>query len=225
MKKLLIITMILIVSLFTGCSNRNYTPDSWSKVEPKGDASVFLRGAYVNAEEVHKKLESAGFEILADYESIRDGITVVFTNETLKKEASKPNRAHIATMRIFVDKKEQMISITNPVYFGKAYMQEDYNFKIFDKIKINLHKLFPGLVHSANAREYKNIDDFNVGIAFPKYEDFKTIAKDSNKNLLQKFKDYDSGSNIVYILNLSKGTTIVGYDISKKAKRSIKKYG
>jgi hypothetical protein len=40
----------------------------------------------------------------------------------LKKEASRPTRAHAAVLRLFVDEKAKTISITNPIYFGKAFM-------------------------------------------------------------------------------------------------------
>ncbi|MDQ7068832.1 MAG: hypothetical protein Q9M40_13200 [Sulfurimonas sp.] len=95
------------------------------------EISTYLVGDYINVTSAKEKLSSAGFEVVAEYKSVKDGITLIFTNEALKKEASKPKRGHIAVLRLFVDNKEKMISFTNPIYFGKAFMQDEYNAKVF----------------------------------------------------------------------------------------------
>jgi len=50
---------------------------------------------------------------------------------TSSAEASKPNRAYVAVLRLFIDHKENMISITNPIYFGRAFTQDKYNNQLF----------------------------------------------------------------------------------------------
>jgi len=59
---------------------------------------------------------------------------LVFTNAALKAEAAKPGRAYATVSRLFIDEKEKMISFTNPVYFGKAFMQDDYNHAVFNGV-------------------------------------------------------------------------------------------
>jgi hypothetical protein len=81
------------------------------------DVSAYLTGEHMTVKDARKKLKSVGYQILTTYESVKDGHTIVFTNDRLKAEGAKPKRAHAAVLRLFVDDKEQMISITNPLYF------------------------------------------------------------------------------------------------------------
>ena len=60
------------------------------------DISTYLIGEYVDVASAKEKLLKAGFEVIAEYKSVKDGITIIFTNEALKLEASKPKRANAA---------------------------------------------------------------------------------------------------------------------------------
>lgn len=79
---------------------------------------------------------------------MKDGTTIVFTSEMLKREAAKEGRAHTAVLRLFVDKKDKIISFTNPLYFGKAFMQNDYKDAVFRAEYDAINKEFRGLKDS-----------------------------------------------------------------------------
>ena len=95
---------------------------SVSTVNASEEVSAYLQGSYIDVDTAKQKLTDAGFEVIASYAPVKKGTTLVFTNNALKTEGAKPRRAHAAILRMFVDEKEKAISITNPVYFGKAFM-------------------------------------------------------------------------------------------------------
>ncbi|MBC8237977.1 MAG: hypothetical protein H8E76_07075, partial [Helicobacteraceae bacterium] len=112
------------------------------------DISAYLVGGHMDVNDARKKLKSVGYQVLVTYNSVKDGQTIVFTNDVLKAQAAKEKRAHAAVLRLFVDNQEKTISITNPVYFGRAFMQDDYNENVFNAELEKLSGAFPGLTGS-----------------------------------------------------------------------------
>jgi len=106
-----------------------------------GRISINLIGDYIDVQEVKKRLKSANFDILAvvSLDKKRDLISVVFTNDTLKKMASKSGREFLGTLRVLIDKKEKKMAITNPLYLSKAFLQKDFDkesaMRVLDSIK------------------------------------------------------------------------------------------
>lgn len=196
-----------------------------SSGEPSGDVSAYLQGNYISAQDAQAKLKDAGFEVLATYESVKEGETVVFTCPTLKKEAAKPNRANIAVMRLFVDSQEKTISFTNPVYFGKAFMQKDYNHASFAAVKSKIEKAFAGLKNSDDKMEFDDLAGFHFTIGMPYYEDIEVLGEGSNSELIEKLKNYKKGKQVAFELKIDDDTTLFGYEIGRGTKRFVKKIG
>ena len=198
-----------------------------SAAEPKDDAviSTYLQGEYISAKDVETKLSESGFEVVTTFKSIKKGKTVIFTCPTLKKEAAKANRASIAVMRVFVDEQEQSISITNPVYFGKAYMQKDYNHETFSKVKAKIESTFAGLKGSEDSMEYDDLSGYHFTLGMPYYEDTQELGEASNADLIDKLKSYKKGKLLVFELEIDADTTLVGYKIGRGTERFAKKIG
>ncbi|SFV58144.1 hypothetical protein MNB_SM-4-1595 [hydrothermal vent metagenome] len=187
--------------------------------------STYLVGEYMSASSAEAKLKSAGFEIIANYKSIKKGTTIVFTDAALKTEGAKPGRSNIAVMRLFVDKQEKMISITNPVYFGKAFMQEEYNHAIFNAELEKINKAFPGLTKSKDAWDFDGLADYHFMISMPYYKDIDVVGKGTNEELLAKAKSHKKGKGFIFELKLSETSTLVGYALSKRTSKFVKKIG
>ncbi|MDD5157663.1 hypothetical protein [Sulfurimonas sp.] len=224
MKKLLTILFGAFVLTFFGWAG-NSTEAQASSGEPSGEVSAYLQGAYISVADAQSKLNAAGFEVISTFESVKDGKTIVFTCPTLKKEAAKPNRANIAAMRLFVDDKEKTISLTNPLYFGKAYMQKDYNHATFAAVKAKLEKAFPGLKDSEDKMKFKDLAGFHFTIGMPYYEDAKVLGEGNNADLLAKLKAYKGGKDFAFELKISNDTTLVGYGVGAGTKRFVDKIG
>jgi len=193
--------------------------------EPSGNISTYLQGAYMPVKDVEAKLTSAGFEVVTTFKSIKKGKTVLFTCPTLKKEAAKSGRASIAVMRVFVDEKEQSLSITNPIYFGKAYMQKDYDHASFAKVKAKIEAVFTGLKGSKDKMEFDDLGGFHFMMGMPYYEDTEVLGQGTNSELIGKLKSYKKGKNFVFELEIDSDTTLVGYKIGRGTERFAKKIG
>ena len=210
MKKVLITCFMLLVSM--------------SSLHAK-EISTYLVGKYVDANSAKEKLTHAGFDVLAEYKSVKDGVTLVFTDEALKKEASKPKRAHAAILRLFVDKKEKMISITNPIYFGKAFMQDEYNAKVYEKELATLQATFTNLKGSVDKLDEDDISGYHFMMGMPYYEDANELGEGATAELLAKVQNYKKGKNVLFTLKLSNESYLIGYDLAKRTKKFVKKIG
>ena len=185
------------------------------------DVSAYLTGEHMDAKSARQKLKSVGYEILATYDSVKDGKTIVFTNETLKAEGAKPKRAHAAVLRLFVDDAEQMISITNPVYFGRAFMQDDYNENVFNAELEKLSGAFAGLTGSADVLDADDISGFHFMMAMPYYEDEDELGEGGQADLISKAQ----GKNVIFELKLSDNSTLIGYELSEETKKFVETIG
>jgi len=189
------------------------------------DVNTYLVGSYVSVADAKAKLESAGYTVVATYAPVKKGTTIVFTDAALQAEAAHTGRAHAAVLRMFVDDKEQTISITNPIYFGKAFMQDDFKLSVFQNQLKTLNATFPGLKPSVDTLNFDKLAGFHFMIGMPYYEDADKLGEGTNEALLAKAKKYKKGKLFLYELKLSNGTTLVGYDLSKRTKKFVKKIG
>ena len=187
--------------------------------------SAYLEGSFVDVKTAESKLNEVGFEVIATYSPVKDGTTIIFTNSALKAEAAKPKRAHAAILRLFIDEKEQRISFTNPIYFGKAFMQDDYNEDVFEAQLKKINSAFANLKNSADNLEFDDIAGFHFMMGMPYYEDPYELSEASNDELLAKAKGYKKGKLLIFELKLSDKSTLLGYEIGKKTKKFIKKTG
>jgi hypothetical protein len=189
------------------------------------EVSAYLQGSHIDVDTAKQKLADAGFEVIASYAPVKKGTTLVFTNSALKTEAAKPKRAHAAVLRLFIDDKEKKISFTNPIYFGKAFMQDEYNHSVFNTQLEAINKAFPGLSGSEDKMEFDDLEDFHFMFGMPYYQEADELKEDSNDNLLASLKDYKKGKLLIFELKLSDNSTLVGYDLGKRTKKFIKKIG
>ncbi|DAB30986.1 MAG TPA: hypothetical protein CFH84_01085 [Sulfurimonas sp. UBA12504] len=189
------------------------------------DVSTYLVGDYVDVETAKNKLSTTGYEIVASYESVKDGVTIVFTNSALKSEAAKPGRAHAAVLRLFVDAQEKKISLTNPLYFGKAFMQDDYNEAVFNEQFETLSAVFTGLQESADKMDADNLAGYHFMMGMPYYSDVDELSNGEAADLLQKVNSYKDGKFVVFTLKISDEKYLVGYDLDNRTKKFVEKIG
>jgi hypothetical protein len=189
-----------------------------------GRVSAYLHAAYMTPEEVETKLEDAGFEVITSYKVDRKGFatSVIFTNEAIKKEAEKKGRGFAGAMHITVDKKDQLISITNPIYQLRAYMQDEYDKKLAEDTLINLRAAFKDVKNTREMVKFSALANFQFMEGMPKYNDMVIIQKASNAELLDKAK---KSKRLVYQLDLGNGKTVVGLELGRKTSKFVKKTG
>lgn len=225
MKKLLALLFSAAVLSFSGCADKATQAEAGAIPEPTGDMSTYLQGAHMSVADAQAKLAAGGFEVVTTYESVKDGHTIIFTCPSLKKQAALPNRANIAVLKLFVDDEAKTISLTNPVYFGKAYMQQDYNHAVFSAVTAKLEKVFPGLTPSADKMEFGKLASYHFTLGMPYYEDVEILGEGTNEELIGKLKAFKKGKDLAYEVKISDDTTLVGYGLGTGTKRFVTKIG
>lgn len=189
------------------------------------DVSTYLIGSYMKANEAKAKLVESGFDVIASYASVKKGTTIVFTNDALKAEGKKEGRAHASVLRMFVDDKEKMISITNPLYFGAAFMQDDYEAAVFQTQLDTINNAFPSLTGSMDKIDSSDLSSYNFMFGMPHYEDADALGEGTQSSLLAQARAYKKGKLLVFELKLSETSTLLGYDLGKRTKKFVKKIG
>lgn len=227
MRKLLTLIVSFAIITLSGCSiSETSTASDFSTLEGT-NVPAYLIGEYVDVATAKEKLKNAGFEVLATYKPVRNGRTIVFTNEALKKEAAKPGHAYAAVVRLFIDAQEKKISFTNPIYFGKAFMQEKYNHEVFSGVVEAITKAFDGLKPSKDALAFDKLAKYQFMIGLPDYEDVILLGSKNatTADAIAKAKRYKHGKAILFELRLSQKSTLLGYDLGRRTKRFVKKIG
>ena len=213
----------------------NYIPHSFDKRQKakksthtrigqtySGRISAYLRGKYMDVAAVEEKLKTSGFKHLSSAPVNKKGdlISVVFTNDALISIASKENKGFMATLRVLVDTKEKTISITNPLYLAKAFMQKEFNEKATKKILDTLIIQFPGLTNSKDALKFQLLPQYQFMNGMPKYNNMIEVA--SGSDLLERVK---GNKRLVFTQKLENGSTLIGIELRKRTRKFTKKIG
>jgi len=187
-----------------------------------GRISVNLIGDLIKTKDAKDKLKKAGFEIVKVYHlnKKRSLVSIVFTNDTLKKLASKKGRGFAGTLRLLIDKKDKIYAITNPMYIIKAFLQDDFNKKSAEKILTSITKEFTGLKDSLDKFKFQGLPKYQFMNGMPFYKDMVEVG--NGADLLDKVKN---NKRIAFILPLDKDSTLVGVKLSKRTKKFPKKIG
>jgi hypothetical protein len=188
----------------------------------KGRISAYLRGELMDVQTATEKLKNAGFEVIATLplDKKKKLISIVFTNADLKKMASKENRGYMGTLRLLIDPKNKQISITNPLYLGKAMLQNDLNEEEAKKILTVLNKEFSGLKNSLDKLKFQLLPKYQFMKGMPYYGDNMVVAR--GDNLLAKLK---KNKRVVFELKLENGSTLIGVKLGKRTRKFPKRIG
>jgi len=189
-----------------------------------GRVSAYLHAPLLSKSDVVAKLKSAGFTILTTYKVDKKGYatSIVFTNEALIKAASKSNKGFASALHITVDKKDKLISITNPIYLLGAFLQDGYDKALAQKTLQTLRDTFSNLENSDEMMKFRILKHYQFMSGMPKYEDMQTIKKAPTATLLAKAK---KSKKFVYQIDLLNGAHIVGVKLGKRTSKFIKKIG
>ncbi len=188
----------------------------------QGRISAYLRGKFMDVKTVEEKLKAAGFEIITTVPVNKKGtlLSVVFTDKSLVSMASKENRGFMASLRVLVDTKEKTISITNPIYMAKGFLQNDYDEKSAKKILDKLITQFPDMSNSKDLLKFQLLAKYQFMNGMPYYENMIEVA--SGDDLLETIKD---NKKVVFTQTLENGSTLIGIKLGKRTRKFTKKIG
>ncbi len=199
----------------------------YSSLLASDDINSYLYGRYMDVEDVSTKLKENGFDVIAAYRINKkiDSTTLIFTNSIMKKQASKKGRGFAGVLRILIDKERDRISIMNPLYFQRAFLQKDYNEASAKKMLVSLENAFGKLKLSEEKLDEDDLAGYHFMMSMPYYEDSIVVGEGNTVELLEKLNKYKKGKNYVFDVKLSDSSYLVGYKLSKRTSKFVKKIG
>ncbi len=186
--------------------------------------AAYLQAPLMSKKDAAAKLESAGFTVLSTYKVDKKGkvTSIVFADTKLVSAASKPTRGFAAALRLLVDEKNGQISITNPVYIQKAFMQDEYDEAFALETLSRLRNAFEGLQNSKDVVKFIRLPRYKFMNSMPVYEDTIVVGKGTNASLLAKAH---ASKKVIFEQKLDNGSILLGVQLSKRTKKFVKKTG
>ncbi len=199
------------------------TPSKAGYIE-KEFISAYLRGPLATAAQVKADLKNAGFEVLGTHDIDKKGdlTSITFTCPSLKKMANKKTRGFMGVLKVLVDDVNKQISINNPLYFAKAYLQDDFDKAAAIKVLDKLNQTFEGLGNAKDGMEFDDLSGYHFTMSMPYYEDMASVASGDNAKLIEKAK---ASGSVVFELTLDNGATLLGVQLDKRTTKFAKKIG
>lgn len=218
MKKIVSLIALALAIAFTGCSTAAPKVEGGVAVEKM--VAAYRTGAYMDEAAAKAKLTANGFEVVGTFAPAENGTTILYTNAAMKAAANKAGRGFAAVGRILVDNERKQLHIANPIYFGKAYLQDDYNHKTASAVFTSLEAAFGPLKNSEDQWEFTGLADYHFMIGMPYYKDMGTVGAGTTADLVAKVK---AAKGIVLQLDADRYITFV--ELDKRTSAFVKKIG
>lgn len=218
MRKILSLTALAFAIAFSGCSATGPKIEGGVAVEKM--VSAYRIGAYVDVETAKAKLAENGFEVVSTYKSTDKGTTILYTNAAMKAEANKAMRGFAAVGRMLVDEERKQVHIANPIYFNKAFMQNEYNHLAASAVYTSLEKAFGPLKNSEDVWDFKGLSDYHFMMGMPYYHEMDIVGEGTTAALLAK-ATAAKGT----IVKLDENRYLVFVDLDKRTSTFVKKIG
>ncbi|MDD2839467.1 hypothetical protein [Sulfuricurvum sp.] len=219
MKKIYSLIAAAIMIAFCGCAGT--TPAAEAGVAVEKEVATYKIAAYSDVEAAKSKLTGAGFEVVGTYKG-DSGTTVLFTNAAMKSMANKPNRGLAAVGRLLVDDENKQISIANPIYFGKAFMQKEYNHATAASALASLEKAFGPLKNSTDKWEFDGLAGYHFMVGMPYYEDMMVVAEGSTADLVAKAQ---KAKGTTAVVKLGDDRYVAFVSLDRRTNGFVKKVG
>lgn len=219
MKKFYTLLMSAFVIGFCGCAGT--TPEAEAGVKVEKEVATYKIASYVDLDSAKSKLSGAGFELVGTYKT-DSGTTVLFTNAQMKAMANKPSRGLAAVGRLLVDDERKQISIANPVYFGKAFMQKEYSHATASAELASLEKAFGPLKNSVDKWEFDGLAGYHFMVGMPYYEDMSIVGEGSTADLVAKAQ---KAKGTTAVVKLSDDRYVAFVDMDRRTNGFVKKIG
>ncbi len=222
MKKILWVITASLILMLSGCSSKEPTVGYTGPVE----VSTYFDAPLMSANEVKARLNGAGFTVVAeDVVSKKKFTSIVFTNDYLKKLADRPGRGFLAgSLRVLIDTENNVTRISNPRYFVKAFLQEDYKLNDEKPLLDALNKAFDELTPSEDKWAFSELPEYQFMIGRPYYQD-QIIAGEGNTTDLIAKMDGAKKKKIVFKMQLSEGRVLYGVKLHKRTMKFVDKIG
>ncbi len=209
-----------------GCTSKEVPVQRSDVYELAGtEIPAYYYADYVDAAIAKVRLEKVGFDVLGSYASLPKYKTFIVTSPELKEAANSPFRGFAAIARIVIDSEHQRIAYTNPLYFGKAFLQQDFDYKSAKLVSEKLEQAFGERSSSPDKLPYERLAGYHYMVGMPYYGDMLQLADGNTSALLAQMESYGDGNNTVFRLDIDDDRVLFGVLLSKKAESFVEKLG
>ena len=192
------------------------TSDKLGEVDNGGRISTYLRAPYMDVDKAKANLEKAGFRIIAvtPLDKKKELTVIVFTNDALEKFAADKHSEFLASLRLLVDKKDNHISVTNPLYLAKAFMQDNFDASVPTEVLKKIRGSFKGMVNSKDKLKFQLLPKYQFMNGMPQYKDMVEVAlgDDLAANIQGK-------KQVVFQQKLPNGALLFGMKFRKRTEK------
>jgi hypothetical protein len=140
---------------------------------------------------------------------------ILYTSGSLKRAAAKPKRGFAAVQRVLVNSKAKTVLATNPEYWLRAFLQNEYKPGMEAPATRGLGKALGKLTPGKDALSSGKLAKYHFMFGMPYYDEMITLKK--GKRL--------SVSNRVFSLSLPNGSKVVGVRMPRNVEGFISKIG
>ena len=219
MKKFYTLIMSALVIGFCGCAGT--APEAEAGVKIEKVVATYKIASYASVDEAKAKLSANGFDVVGTYPT-DSGTSVLYTNAAMKAAANKPTRGLAAVGRILVDDERKQISIANPVYFGKAFMQKEYSHAAASAVLGSLEKAFGPLKDSADKWEFDGLAGYHFMVGMPYYEDMSVVGEGATADLVAKAQ---KAKGTTAVVKLGDDRYVAFVSLDRRTSGFVKKIG
>jgi hypothetical protein len=143
---------------------------------------------------------------------------MIFTNKELTSIASKKARGFAATQRVQINNQTKTVRVTNPAYWLRGFMQDEFTAGSDKSIYDAITKALGTLTPTKDVLEEKDLSGYQYAISMPYYQDMLEIKK--GEGLAEKIK-----KNKLFEVTLDNGSVLVGVKMSKNSENFIETIG
>jgi len=235
MKKILSLVALATALLFNGCSSGPSVDGAPENVK------TYLIGQYEDVATVESKLKAAGFDIVATVAIGKKKVpNVIFTNAHIKSLANRPMRGLLAgEMRIFVNEARKEIRVNNPLYFFKAFLQDEYKPGDEKPVIDALMTAFPSLTDTVMSKDsegndvdsnvdfyaYDGLAGYHYMIGMPYYHEQNVVGEAATVAELVATLTKKAKKNLLYTIELAPNRIVCGVRMGKRTSKYPKKIG
>lgn len=222
MQKFILVLLSAATLIFSGCAGKEAVV---GYTGPK-EVSTYLVAPLATTDEVKAALQSQGFEIISVSKVTKKKMdSIVFTHPHLKTLANKPSRGFLAgSMRALVNTEDKEVRITNPRYFTRAFLQNDYKLNDEAPLLEALHKAFPNTTMSEDKWEFDGLSEYHFMIGMPYYQDSIEIKTGDIKELQAKLEK-KAKKKLIFKMKIDEGRVLYGVNLGKRNMKFVDKIG
>ena len=114
------------------------------------------------------------------------------------------------------------VSINNPLFLMKAFMQKDYDETLANETLLSIKEYFKDIKDSAQVMKFSHLAKYQFMMSMPYYEDMLEVASGTNASLLEKAR---SNKSIIFEQKLENNSILIGVKLAKQTSKFVNTIG